>query len=193
MIAEFIGLLTIVLGSLDLAFRAPSLDAQSRALAALGTVILQGFLGGMTVLYFLPPLVSSAHAALGQTFFCLTCCIAMFTGRKWVRGFCTACDRYAHTAAFSSRVAIAGGAVYAVDPGRYVSPSWHELGRACCQCARGRADSYLDVRSRAVAIWRQSGGAAASGGDSVFGEHPVVLGISCVSHADRVGRGRAPA
>jgi cytochrome c oxidase assembly protein subunit 15 len=54
------------------------------ALAALGTVIAQGILGGITVLYYLPPAVSSAHAALAQTFFCIAVAIALFTGRKWV-------------------------------------------------------------------------------------------------------------
>jgi cytochrome c oxidase assembly protein subunit 15 len=54
------------------------------ALAALGTVIAQAILGGMTVLFFQPPAVSSAHAALAQTFFCIAVCIAMFTGQKWV-------------------------------------------------------------------------------------------------------------
>ena len=53
-------------------------------IAALGTVIAQGVLGGLTVLFYLPPLVSSAHAALAQTFFCLTVAIAMFTGPRWV-------------------------------------------------------------------------------------------------------------
>jgi heme a synthase len=52
--------------------------------AALGTVIAQGVLGGLTVLYYLPPLISSAHAMLAQTFFCLAVAMAMFTGRKWV-------------------------------------------------------------------------------------------------------------
>ncbi len=51
---------------------------------ALGTVIAQGILGGLTVLFFLPPAISSAHAALAQTFFCLTVAVAMFTGKKWV-------------------------------------------------------------------------------------------------------------
>jgi cytochrome c oxidase assembly protein subunit 15 len=52
--------------------------------AALGTVIAQGILGGITVLFYLPPAVSSAHAALAQTFFCIAVAIALFTGRKWV-------------------------------------------------------------------------------------------------------------
>jgi heme A synthase len=38
----------------------------------------------LTVLFLQPPWVSSAHAAVGQTFFCIAVCIAMFTGRRWV-------------------------------------------------------------------------------------------------------------
>jgi heme A synthase len=53
-------------------------------IAALSTVIAQAILGGLTVLLLQPPWVSSAHAAVGQTFFCTAVCIAMFTGRKWV-------------------------------------------------------------------------------------------------------------
>lgn len=54
------------------------------ALAALATIIVQGILGGLTVLYFQPPMVSSAHAAVAQTFFCIACAIALFTSRSWV-------------------------------------------------------------------------------------------------------------
>src|SRR5882757_4931412 len=54
------------------------------ALAALGTVILQGILGGITVLKFLPPLVSTAHAMVGQTFFCIAVTIALFSGQRWI-------------------------------------------------------------------------------------------------------------
>jgi len=53
-------------------------------IAALGTVITQAILGGLTVLLFQPPWVSSAHAAVAQTFFCIAVTIAMFTGRRWV-------------------------------------------------------------------------------------------------------------
>jgi heme A synthase len=47
-------------------------------------VIVQGILGGLTVLFYLPTPISSAHAAVAQTFFCIAVCIAMFTGQKWV-------------------------------------------------------------------------------------------------------------
>jgi cytochrome c oxidase assembly protein subunit 15 len=54
------------------------------AFAALGTVIFQGMLGGLTVLKFLPPLVSTAHAMVGQTFFCIAVTIALFSGQRWI-------------------------------------------------------------------------------------------------------------
>lgn len=53
-------------------------------LAALGTVLAQAMLGGLTVLLMQPPWVSSAHAAVAQTFFCIAVLIAMFTGRRWI-------------------------------------------------------------------------------------------------------------
>jgi cytochrome c oxidase assembly protein subunit 15 len=84
MIAEATGALTIAITVWTfLADRRRWMKAL--ALAALGTIIVQGILGGLTVLHFLPPLVSSAHAAVGQTFFCIACAIALFTGREWVR------------------------------------------------------------------------------------------------------------
>jgi heme A synthase len=48
------------------------------------TVIAQAILGGLTVLFFQPPAVSTAHATVAQTFFCIAVAIALFTGRKWV-------------------------------------------------------------------------------------------------------------
>src|SRR3954463_1862952 len=47
-------------------------------IAAVGAVVAQGILGGLTVLFFLPPAVSSAHAALAQLFFCTILSIALF-------------------------------------------------------------------------------------------------------------------
>ena len=54
------------------------------ALAAFATVIAQAVLGGLTVLFLQPPIVSTAHAAVAQTFFSIAVCIALFTSRKWV-------------------------------------------------------------------------------------------------------------
>jgi len=55
--------------------------------AALGAVVAQGLLGGLTVLFFLPPAVSTAHAALAEIFFCMTVAIALFTSPGWMRGY----------------------------------------------------------------------------------------------------------
>ncbi len=82
MIAQFIGLLTIVLAVWT---QRSDKRGWMRALgwSALGTVIAQGMLGGITVLFNLPPAVSTAHATLAQTFFCIVVSMALFTGRSW--------------------------------------------------------------------------------------------------------------
>jgi cytochrome c oxidase assembly protein subunit 15 len=54
------------------------------AVGAFGTVVAQAILGGLTVLFYQPPAVSSAHAAVAQTFFCIAVAIALFTGRQWI-------------------------------------------------------------------------------------------------------------
>ncbi len=83
MIAQVAGLLTIALAVWT--WRAEKRRwMRVLGFAALGTVIAQGILGGITVLFYLPPAVSSAHAALAQTFFCIAVAVAVFTGRKWV-------------------------------------------------------------------------------------------------------------
>jgi cytochrome c oxidase assembly protein subunit 15 len=82
MIAELIGLLTIVL-----AVWTQRVERRKwmRVLGwtALATVIAQGILGGITVKFFLPPWVSTAHATLAQTFFCIVAAFALFTSRSW--------------------------------------------------------------------------------------------------------------
>ncbi len=51
---------------------------------ALLTVICQGVLGGITVLYLLPTAVSVSHAAIAQLFLCLGVSIAVFTSPPWL-------------------------------------------------------------------------------------------------------------
>lgn len=83
MIAESVGLLTILF--CISAFRVERRKwVRNLSLAAIGTVIAQGVLGGLTVLMFLPWYISSAHAALGQTFFSIVVLLAVYTGRDWI-------------------------------------------------------------------------------------------------------------
>ncbi len=67
LLASLIGLLTVILTTW-LFFRAPSRNLRTAGFVALGIVICQGLLGGMTVLFGLPDMVSVAHGVLGQTF-----------------------------------------------------------------------------------------------------------------------------
>lgn len=50
---------------------------------ALGAVIAQGILGGLTVKYLLPAPISVFHGCLAQSFLCLTLSIAVFTSPRW--------------------------------------------------------------------------------------------------------------
>lgn len=84
LIASGVGFLTIAL-ALWIWKAEPRRWMRALGFTALGAVCLQGLLGGITVLYFLPTAVSTAHAGLAQIFFCLTIAIALFTSRGWTR------------------------------------------------------------------------------------------------------------
>ena len=85
LIASTVGFLTVVLAAW--LWRAePRRWLKKLGAWALGAVILQGLLGGLTVLFFLPAAVSTAHAGLAEIFFCLTVAIALFTSPAWIRG-----------------------------------------------------------------------------------------------------------
>jgi heme a synthase len=53
--------------------------------AAVGVVLTQALLGGLTVIFRLPVAVSVGHALLAQTFFCLVVTIAMVTSGAWAK------------------------------------------------------------------------------------------------------------
>jgi cytochrome c oxidase assembly protein subunit 15 len=85
LIASTVGFLTIILAAW-LWIADPRRWMKRLGLTALGAVILQGALGGLTVLFFLPDAISTAHAGLAEIFFCLTAAIALFTSRSWIDG-----------------------------------------------------------------------------------------------------------
>jgi cytochrome c oxidase assembly protein subunit 15 len=86
MIAEFIGLLIIVM-----AVWTQRVESRKwmRVLGwtALAAVIGQGILGGITVLNFLPWSISTAHATLAQMIFSLVVAMALFTSRGWLQDY----------------------------------------------------------------------------------------------------------
>src|SRR5262249_52384898 len=83
--ASFVGFLTVIL---TVWMWAKEKRAWIRwlSLAALGGVILQGVLGGLTVIFLLPAWISTLHACLAQTFFCTVIALAVFTSPGWKRG-----------------------------------------------------------------------------------------------------------
>src|SRR5581483_4694515 len=85
LVASGVGMLTIVLAAW-LWVAEPRAWVRRLGLAALGAIIAQGLLGGLTVLFFLPAPLSTAHAALAEIFFCLVVSIALFTSPGWMEG-----------------------------------------------------------------------------------------------------------
>ncbi len=81
-----VGLMTIGLASWVFVADGRRL-VKAAAAAAAGAVILQGVLGGVAVLYSLPPLVSTAHAALAHAFFAGVVAVAVVTSPGWLRRF----------------------------------------------------------------------------------------------------------
>ena len=84
LIASTVGFLTIVLAAWTWRVD-PRRWVRWLGFACLGAVIVQGLLGGLTVLLLLPPPISIGHAALAQIFFCLTLTLALVTSPGWRR------------------------------------------------------------------------------------------------------------
>src|SRR5215510_2414892 len=82
MVATVVGMLTIVL-ALYVWARESRGWVKRLGWAALGCVIAQGLLGGLTVKLNLPLAVSAAHATLAQLFFLITVSLAVFTSSGW--------------------------------------------------------------------------------------------------------------
>jgi len=82
MIAASVGLLVSVL-MVWLLKAEPRRWVRRLGVAAFLAVVAQGVLGGITVLFRLPLLVSMGHACLAQAFFCMTVALALATSREW--------------------------------------------------------------------------------------------------------------
>ena len=82
MIASFVGFLTVLL-AIWLWKREDRVWLRNLGFIALAAVIVQGILGGLTVLFFLPTAISVSHATLAQTFFAVVASIALFTSSWW--------------------------------------------------------------------------------------------------------------
>jgi heme a synthase len=88
LIASTVGFLILVL-AIWLWRAEPRRWVRNLGYLALGAVVTQGILGGITVLWYLPDPISIAHASLAQIVFCLTVAIALFSTSGWARAYST--------------------------------------------------------------------------------------------------------
>jgi heme a synthase len=84
MVAATVGVLTLV-QAFWLHFREPKRFVRRLGWFALAAVIVQGALGGLTVIFLLPLPISVGHATLAQIFFCTNVAIAFYTSATFVR------------------------------------------------------------------------------------------------------------
>ena len=110
MVAQFIGFLTIIVAVwTQRVERRPWIKLLGWT--ALGTVIAQGILGGLTVYFQLPPAISTAHATLGQTFFCIMVSMTLFTSRGWIEDSHEV-HSYERSSSLATRASVAVGCVW---------------------------------------------------------------------------------
>ncbi len=107
MVATFVGVLTTIL-AFWLWKKDDRLWVKVLGMIALLAVIVQGVLGGITVLLLLPTWVSVSHATLAQSFFSLTIVLAIITSESWKSRTSveTSQARTTHTLALATVVAV---------------------------------------------------------------------------------------
>ncbi len=199
MIAEFIGLLIIVM-----AVWTQRVESRKwmRVLGwtALGAVIGQGILGGITVLHFLPWSISTAHATLAQMIFATVVAMALFTSRAWLQDsqpipetdLRVSTPTLAAVAAVCVWVQLILGAAFR-HSGIKLLP--HLIG-ACVVAAmllldrRSRADPLRQCRSPAPARAIAAGAVDDATGTRILRlSYPPDLGTRCrAAHADHGGQ-----
>lgn len=84
LIASTVGFLCII-QAIWLQRREPKKFVRKLGWLSLGAVIVQGMLGGLTVILLLPKAISISHAGLAEIFFCLNVSIAFFTSDFYAR------------------------------------------------------------------------------------------------------------
>jgi cytochrome c oxidase assembly protein subunit 15 len=96
MVATFVGFLTLVQFFLFLKFE-PRKWVRVLSGVCLIAVIVQGILGGITVLFFLPTPVSVTHATLAQAYFTLLVILSFVTSGEWSESNTTEISRRSYT------------------------------------------------------------------------------------------------
>ena len=170
LIASTVGLLTIIL-----AVWTWKVDRRKwvrwLGVAALAAVILQGLLGGLTVLFLLPAPISISHAGLAQLFFCSTVSLALFTSRGWLSATRPVDDSLLRRLALVTTVAVyvqiilgatmrhteAGLAIpdFPLAFGRLVPPAWSPAIAIHYAHRIGAAVVFFAIYATAIRVWRR--------------------------------------
>ncbi len=86
LIASIVGIMTMVL-AVWVSRVEPRQWVRRLGWSALAAVVMQGLLGGITVLFFLPTPVSVSHAGLAPIFFTLVVAMAVFNSKGWINHY----------------------------------------------------------------------------------------------------------
>ncbi len=84
LIASTVGFF-VVIQAIWLQLREPKRFLRVLGWTSLAVVIAQGILGGLTVIFLLPPAISIAHAGLAEIFLCINVAIAFFASDAFAR------------------------------------------------------------------------------------------------------------
>jgi len=106
MVAGTVAVLMLIL-TVWLGVREPRRWVRILGYTAMGAIVAQAVLGGVTVLLLLPPIVSSTHACLAQAFFCMTVTLALVTSPGWRRAEASAGLAFDRTGGVLALVAVA--------------------------------------------------------------------------------------
>ena len=181
MIAAFVGMLSIILAAW-LHRVEPRAWVRWVGITAVGAVIAQGILGGITVLFFLPAPISAAHATLAQIFFCTIVSIALFTSAWWERQSPASGpasvdhgERRVHTIAAATvaltLVKLVLGGLPAQRLRHHPALDWR------CGCHR---NDFLAGRRTAAPVWRHPGTSRLRARVACADWAAIVVGWSCV-------------
>ena len=169
LIASTVGFLTVVLAIWTWRVD-PRAWVRRLAFAALAAVIIQGLLGGITVLLLLPAPVSIGHAGLAQLFFCMTVALAVFTSRGWREGTSAADDSRLRRLALATTVLVylqillgatvrhtgAGMAIpdFPLAYGRVVPPFWSAAIALHFAHRVGAVVATMSILLTVIHVWR---------------------------------------
>ena len=170
MIASTVGLLTIVLAIWTWRVD-PRMWVRRLAVLALVAVVLQGVLGGLTVIYLLPAPISIGHAGLAQLFFCATVSLALFTSRDWLAATSAVSDPALRRLALATTLLVYGQIILGATMrhteaglaipdfpfafGRLVPPVWSPAIAIHYAHRIGAAVVLLAIYATAIRIWRK--------------------------------------